>query len=87
MDTMTTFVKLYFNRNNLRVYLAYRFDYGFASSTRKMLEVWITKCSPNLAKSIIEVFRMLFRSGLNDFYNWCLPFLNQLVAFGNYEEI
>lgn len=52
-----------------------------------MLEVWISKCSPNLAKSIIELFRMLFRSGLNDFYYWCLPFLNQLVGYGNYEEI
>ncbi len=55
-----------------------------------MLEVWINKCSPNLAKSIIELFRMLFRSGLNDFYYWCLPFLNQLVCvggFGNMEEI
>lgn len=63
------------------------FDYGFASSTRKMLEVWIKKCSPNLAKSIIELFRMLFRSGLNDFYYWCLPFLSQLVGYGNLEEI
>ena len=52
-----------------------------------MLEVWIKKCSPNLAKSIIELFRMLFRSGLNDFYYWCLPNLNQLVGFGNNEEI
>jgi hypothetical protein len=52
-----------------------------------MLEVWIKKCSPNLAKSIIELFRMLFRSGLNDFYFWCLPFLSQLVGFGNLEEI
>ena len=65
----------------------FRFDYGFASSTRKMLEVWITKCSPNLAKAIIELFRMLFRSGLNDFYYWCLPFLNRLIGFGNLEEI
>ncbi len=52
-----------------------------------MLEVWIKKCSPNLAKCIIELFRMLFRSGLNDFYFWCLPLLNQLVGFGNLEEI
>lgn len=52
-----------------------------------MLEVWITKCSPNLAKAIIELFRMLFRSGLNDFYYWCLPFLNRLIGFGNLEEI
>lgn len=44
-----------------------------------MLEVWINKCSPHLAKSIIELFRMLFRSGLNDFYYWCLPLLNQLI--------
>jgi hypothetical protein len=64
-----------------------RFDYGFASSTRRMLEVWIKKCSPNLAKSIIELFRMLYRSGLNDFYFWCLPFLSQLVGYGNLEEI
>ena len=63
------------------------FDFGFASSTRRMLEVWITKCSPNLAKSIIELFRMLFRSGLNDFYFWCLPLLNKLVGYGNLEEI
>lgn len=52
-----------------------------------MLEVWITKCSPNLAKSIIELFRMLFRSGLNDFYYWCLPLLNKLVGYGNLEDI
>jgi len=43
-------------------------------------------CSPNLAKSIIELFRMLFRSGLNDFYHWCLPILNKLVVSNN-EEI
>ena len=52
------------------------FDYAFNGPTRKLLESWIQKCSPNLAKSIIEIFRMLFRSGLNDFYLWCLPFLN-----------
>ncbi len=52
-----------------------------------MLEVWITKCSPSLAKAIIELFRMLFRSGLPDFYFWCLPLLNRLVAYGNLEEI
>jgi hypothetical protein len=51
-----------------------------------LLEAWIIKCSPNLAKSIIELFRMLLRSGLNDFYKWCLPFLNQLLI-SNHEEI
>ena len=30
---------------------------------------------------------MIFRSGLNDFYVWCLPFLNKLIGYGNLEEI
>lgn len=52
-----------------------------------MLESWVKVCSPSLAKSIIELFRMLFRSGLNDFYVWCLPQLNTLVGFGSNDEI
>ena len=89
MDTMITSARSFFNRNKNNTTKMFSFDYGFASSTRKMLEVWINKCSPSLAKSIIELFRMLFRSGLNDFYSWCLPFLNQLVlvGYGNFEEI
>jgi len=30
---------------------------------------------------------MLYRSGLNDFYYWCLPFLSHLVGHVNNEEI
>jgi len=48
------------------------FDYGFQGPTRDLLESWLFKSSPNLAKSITEVFRMLFRSGLNDFSQWCM---------------
>mmetsp|Transcript_45981 Transcript_45981/g.33743 ORF Transcript_45981/g.33743 Transcript_45981/m.33743 type:complete len:174 (-) Transcript_45981:1134-1655(-) len=62
------------------------FDYGFGGYSRKLLNNWVNICSPNLAGSIIELFRMLFRSGLNDFYNWCLPILNKLVVSNN-EEI
>lgn len=29
---------------------------------------------------------MLFRSGLNDFYHWCLPQLNKLI-YSSHEEI
>ncbi len=90
MATMIIFARSSCNRKSDNLgptFFYYSFDYGFASSTRKMLEVWITKCSPNLAKAIIELFRMLFRSGLNDFYYWCLPFLNRLIGFGNLEEI
>lgn len=79
MATTITSARSFFSRKRLIVLIhvyTFRFDYGFASSTRKMLEVWIKKCSPNLAKSIIELFRMLYRSGLNDFYFWCLPFLS-----------
>lgn len=84
---MTTSARSSSNRKNHCLTTHLSFDYGFASATRKMLEVWIKKCSPNLAKSIIELFRMLYRSGLNDFYYWCLPFLSQLVGYGNIEEI
>jgi len=84
MATMIIFVKSYYNRNFFIEY-NFRFDYAFHDAPRRLLEAWVQKCSTNLAKSIIELFRMLFRSGLNDFYSWCLPFLNQLVHISDDE--
>jgi hypothetical protein len=62
------------------------FDYGFKQGQpRRLLENWIIKSSPNLAKSITEIFRMLFRIGLNDFCQWCMQFLYQNVLSSNPE--
>jgi len=61
------------------------FDFGFESPCRPMLKIWALRSSPNLAKSIIEYCRMLHRQGLNDFYDWCLPFLYQHLALENQE--
>jgi len=60
-------------------------EYGFVGPTRQLLESWIYKSSPNLAKYITEIFRNLFRSGLNDFSQWCMQFLYQMVISSNEE--
>ena len=52
------------------------FDFGMNNSPPKvLLQEWSTKCSPHLAKSIIEAYRQLYRQGNLDFYGWCLPYL------------
>jgi hypothetical protein len=53
------------------------FAFGFESPCRKMLMIWAQNSSPLFTKSIFEYCRMLHRSGLHDFYDWCLPFLTQ----------
>ena len=51
------------------------FAFGFESPSRQMLTKWARNGSPLFTKSIFEYCRMLHRSGLHDFYEWCLPFL------------
>lgn len=57
------------------------FEFSFDSPSRRMLRHWSTSnCSPLLTKSILEYCRLLHRSGLYDFYQWCLPFLMMQAA-------
>lgn len=51
------------------------FAFGFEGPSRRMLQKWAQTSSPIFTKSIFEYCRMLHRSGLHDFYDWCLPFL------------
>jgi hypothetical protein len=48
-----------------------------------LLKDWSAKCSPSLAKSIIEAYRQLYRQGNLDFYGWCLPFLCNFLFIGD----
>ena len=51
------------------------FAFGFEGPSRTMLIKWANNSSPIFTRSIFEYCRMLHRSGLHDFYDWCLPFL------------
>jgi len=56
------------------------FAFGFQSPSRSMLQKWSMHSSTLFSKSILEYCRMLHRSGLHDFYEWCLTFLTQHAA-------
>lgn len=51
------------------------FAFGLPSTSREMMQIWAQNSSPLFTKSIFEYCRMLHRSGLTDFFDWCLPFL------------
>ena len=51
------------------------FSFEIASPSRTMMKEWISRSSQMFTKSMFEYVRLLHRSGLHDFYKWCLPFL------------
>ena len=53
------------------------FSFEIDSPSRRMLKKWASISSQMFTKSLFEYCRMLHRSGLHDFYVWCLPFLTK----------
>lgn len=53
------------------------FSFEIDSPSRRMLKKWASVSSQMFTKSLFEYCRMLHRSGLHDFYVWCLPFLTK----------
>ena len=51
------------------------FSFEIDSPSRRMMKKWVNVSSQMFTKSLFEYVRLLHRSGLHDFYKWCLPFL------------
>ena len=59
------------------------FSFDSDSRSRKMMKKWVAVSSRMFTKSIFEYCRMLHRSGLHEYYNWCLPFLTQQTSISD----
>ena len=47
------------------------------------MKKWLSVSSQMFTKSVFEYCRMLHRSGLHDFYIWCLPFLTHHTSMSD----
>ena len=59
------------------------FSFEIDSPSRSMMKKWLGVSSQMFTKSVFEYCRMLHRSGLHDFYQWCLPFLTQHTSISD----
>ena len=59
------------------------FSFEIDSPSRRMMRKWVNVSSQMFTKSLFEYVRLLHRSGLHDFYNWCLPFLTHHTSIND----
>ena len=62
-------------------------DYRISEDTRNILQLWMEKGSPQLGLYILDHLRILFRSGLANFSQWCIDILVTQMYSDNHTVI
>lgn len=62
-------------QDHILIFLLFCLDYGRSGKSRDFLQFCLENGSNNLAKTVLELLRLLYRSELQDFQEWGVDLL------------